>query len=166
VEYLGHIIDKNGLRKTKDKISAITEAPQPKTVMQVRSFCGMVNYYSRFVPNLAAILRPIYNLLSQKAKFEWKPECEKAFKKIKEILISDPCLVHFNPKLSITLTTDASNEGISEVLSHIIHKEEKMVGCVSRTLMPAEKNYTVVHKEALAVYYGVTKFHQYLWRQN
>jgi hypothetical protein len=56
VEYLGHIIDKNGLRKTKDKISAITEAPQPKTVTQVRSFCGMVNYYSRFVPNLAAIL--------------------------------------------------------------------------------------------------------------
>ncbi|KAH0822303.1 hypothetical protein GEV33_000488 [Tenebrio molitor] len=165
VEYLGHIIDKNGLRKTKDKISAITEAPQPKTVTQVRSFCGMVNYYSRFVPNLAAILRPIYNLLSQNGKFEWKPECEKAFKKIKEILISDACLVHFDPKLPITLTTDASNEGISAVLNHIIDGEEKMVGCVSRTLMPAEKNYAVVHKEALAIYYGVTKFHQYLWGQ-
>jgi hypothetical protein len=165
VEYLGHIIDKNGLKKTKDKISAITEAPQPKTVTQVRSFCGMVNYYSRFVPNLAAILRPIYNLLSQDGKFEWKPECEKAFKKIKEILISDACLVHFDPKLPITLTTDASNEGISAVLNHIIDGEEKMVGCVSRTLMPAEKNYAVVHKEALAIYYGVTKFHQYLWGQ-
>jgi hypothetical protein len=83
----------------------------------------------------------------------------------KEILISDACLEHFDPKLPITLTTDASNEGISAVLNHIIDGEEKMVGCVSRTLMPAEKNYAVVHKEALAIYYGVTKFHQYLWRQ-
>lgn len=60
VEYMGHIIDKNGLRKTKEKINAIIEAPQPRNIQQVRSFCGMVNYYSRFIPNLAMKLKPIF----------------------------------------------------------------------------------------------------------
>lgn len=163
VEYMGHIISRHGLRKTKEKVEAIIYAPEPTTVSQVRSFCGMVNYYAKFVPNLAKMLRPIYDLLTKTEKFCWTEKCQKAFEEIKEILSSDSCLVHFNPELPIVLTTDASADGISAVLSHIIKGEERMIGCVSRTLMPAERNYSAIHREALAIYYGVTKFHQYLY---
>lgn len=163
VEYMGHIISRHGLRKTKGKVEAIIYAPEPSTISQVRSFCGMVNYYAKFVPNLAKMLRPIYDLLMKTEKFCWTEKCQEAFEEIKEVLASDSCLVHFNPELPIVLTTDASAEGISAVLSHVIKGEERMIGCVSRTLMPAEKNYSTIHREALAIYYGVTKFHQYLY---
>ena len=52
-EYLGHLIDKDGIHATSSKLKAITEAPPPKNV---RSFLGLLNYYCRFIPNLASII--------------------------------------------------------------------------------------------------------------
>ena len=56
VEYLGHLIDATGKRPTPEKIAAIKRAPMPKNVQQLRSFLGLLNYYRKFLPNLATIL--------------------------------------------------------------------------------------------------------------
>lgn len=53
VEYLGHIIDESGLHPTEEKVKAIQEAPAPKNLAELRSFLGIINYYSRFLPNLS-----------------------------------------------------------------------------------------------------------------
>ena len=63
IEYLGHHISKEGLRKTEKKVRAITDAPRPTNKTEVRCLVGMVNYYAKFIPKLAQILKPIYNLL-------------------------------------------------------------------------------------------------------
>jgi len=65
IEYLGHIISAEGLRKCENKVRAIVDAPAPRNTTQVKSFAGMVNYYSRFLPNVSIIMRPIYNLLTK-----------------------------------------------------------------------------------------------------
>lgn len=70
--------------------------------------------------------------------------------------------MHYNPELPLVLTTDASNYGIAGTLSHMDNGEEKPIACVSRTLMPSEKNYSIVQKESLAIYYAVKKFEKYL----
>lgn len=163
VEYLGHVISKDGLRKSEDKIRAIRRAKTPSNATEIRAWCGMVNYYARFVPGLAAELSPFYKLLKKDVRFGWGAEQEVAFERVKEILLSDAALVHFDPKLPLILTTDASQLGISAVLSHLMSNgEQRMIGCISRTLMPAEKNYSVIHREALSIYYGVYKFQHYL----
>lgn len=61
LEYLGHLITREGLKKTDKKIKAIVDAPRPETVTQITSFCGMVQYYAKFVPHISQILKPIYN---------------------------------------------------------------------------------------------------------
>ncbi|XP_074026021.1 uncharacterized protein K02A2.6 isoform X1 [Leptinotarsa decemlineata] len=162
ITYLGFNISKDGLKKVESKVKAILETDRPNNVSEVRSFIGFTNYYARFIPNLSKILHPIYQLLKKDHVFNWTDHCESSFKKLKEIISSDTTLVHFNPKFPILVTTDASRKGISAVLSHIIDGEERTVTCVSRTLLPSEKNYNTVHIEALAIYFAVNKFYQYV----
>ena len=76
----------------KDKCKAIRNLESPKTLKQTRAFCGMVNFLSSFLPNLQCLLIPIYDLQKKSKKFKWTQEVEKAFKEIKELLISLPVL--------------------------------------------------------------------------
>ena len=62
-EYLGHIIDNDGLHPVPSKVKAITEAPAPINVNELRSYLGMVQCYARFLPNLATELSPLHQLL-------------------------------------------------------------------------------------------------------
>ena len=79
VEYLGFKIDANGLHATGQELDTLLEAPIPTSVQQLRSFLGLVNYYSKFIPNLATILHPFNALLKKNAQWKWSEECEHAF---------------------------------------------------------------------------------------
>ena len=57
VEYLGHVVDAEGLHAKSDKIDAIVNAPKPQNIQELRSFLGLINYYRKFIPNLATILQ-------------------------------------------------------------------------------------------------------------
>lgn len=162
VEYLGHEISKNGLKKLDSKVKAICDAAEPKTVTEVRCFVGMVTYYARFIPTLAHTLKPIYTLLQKDTKFIWSDECSQAFSKIKELIAQDICLAHFDNKNPITLTTDASNDAVAAVLSSTIDGKERIIACASRVLNQSERRYSTIHKEALGIYFGARKFSQYL----
>ena len=82
----------------KDKCEAIRNLESPKTLKQTRTFCGKVNFLSSFLPNLRCLLIPIYDLQKKSKKFKWTHEAEKAFKEIKELLISPPVLRALTPE--------------------------------------------------------------------
>ena len=65
VEYLGHVIDSQGLHVKQDKVDAIVNAPKPRNVTELRAYLGLLNYYGKFIPNLASILQPINNVLKK-----------------------------------------------------------------------------------------------------
>lgn len=94
VEYLGHNISAEGLRPTKEKVRAITDAPPPKDVSQLRAFLGLINYYGKFLPNLSSTLAPLYQLLEKQQKWVWGPQQQKAFQEAKTQLTSSHLLVH------------------------------------------------------------------------
>ena len=164
VEYLGHVIDASGLHPTQEKVKAIQEAPEPKNLMELRSFLGMINYYSRFLPNLSHRLAPLYNLLKQGVHWNWKSKQSEAFKLAKNALQADSLLVHYDPTKQIVVACDASPLGLGTVLSHIMPDgQERPIAYASRTLTVAERGYSQIEKEDLAVVYAVTKFHNYLY---
>ena len=76
----------------RDKCEAIRNLESQKTLKQSRAFCGMVNFLSSFLPNLQHLLIPIYDLQKKSKKFKWTQDAQKAFKEIKELLISPPVL--------------------------------------------------------------------------
>jgi hypothetical protein len=60
VEYLGHVIDSSGLHKVPSKVKAVAETTSPQNVNQLRSFLELLTYYSKFVPNLGNMLKPLH----------------------------------------------------------------------------------------------------------
>ena len=164
VDYLGYRVDAQGTHPMAEKVKAIQEAPRPTNVSELKSYIGLLTYYSRFLPNLSTTLAPLYKLLKHSVKWQWSDEQEKSFKESKQSLLSSQLLVHFDPSLNIRLACDASAYGIGAVLSHEMPDgSEKPIGFVSRTLSDAEKKYSQIEKEGLACVFGVKRFHAYLF---
>jgi len=67
---LGHVIDEKGVYPTKDKVTAIQDAPAPSNVKELRAFLGLVNYYGRFVPQQSTVLAPLYRPLKEQTTFK------------------------------------------------------------------------------------------------
>jgi hypothetical protein len=105
VAYLGHEISAEGLHTTKAKVKAIVDAQSPRNLTELRSFLGMVNYYGKFLPNLASTLAPLYELLRQTKAWKWGPRQRKAFRQVKGLLQSNKVLTHFDNQLPLLLET-------------------------------------------------------------
>ena len=148
VEYLGHMID---------------ATPTPQNITQLRAFVGLLNYYSKFIPQVATHVAPLYKLLEKDMKWGWNEECETAFKTCKDLLTSEAVLVHYDARKPIKLACDASSYGLGAVLSHVSKDGEHPIAFVSRSLSKAERNYSQIEKEALALVFGVKKFHKYVF---
>lgn len=164
VKYLGFIIDKKGLRPDTTKLDAISSAPRPENITQLKSFLGMLNYYGKFISNLSTLLYPLHNLLKKDVRWKWDHSCERAFVEAKRVLLGEPVLAHYEEGRPLVLAVDSSAYGLGAVLAHRYSDgSERPVSCVSRTLNAAERNYSQLDKEALAILFGVTKHHQYLY---
>ncbi|KAL8586184.1 hypothetical protein ACOMHN_057746 [Nucella lapillus] len=127
----------------------------------------MVNYYSRFTPNLSAVLAPLYSLLQKGVLCSWGKQQKKTWTEAKNLLQSSQVLVHYDSRKDIVLSCDASSYGVGAVISHrMADSSERPVAFASRTINSAEQNYSQVEKEALAIIFGVKKLHQYLYGRN
>ena len=167
VKYLGHILSAEGIRPVQDKVEAIQKAPRPSNVTELKSFLGLVNYYGKFVSNLASNLHPLYQLLHHTAEWNWDKKCETAFTYAKEVLTSKNVLIHYDPNKPLVLSVDASPYGLGAVISHQLRDgSERPIAFASRTLSSAEKNYAQIDKEGLAIVFGLKKFHLYLYGRN
>lgn len=162
--YLGYKINKQGLHTDKRKVDAISNAPVPQNISQLQALLGLINYYARLVSNMSTILKPLYELLKKGSKWQWTKDCVVAFQAIKDTLSREPVLAHYDPSLPLILAVDSSSYGLGAVLSHAyLVGSERIVRCASRTLTDTERRYSQVDKEALAIVYGVTRHHQYVY---
>ena len=132
-------------------------------LMQLKSFLGLLNYYGKFIPNLSTLLAPLHRLLRKQSTWTWGSEQQGAFDRVRGILTSDSVLVHYDPSKPLLLACDASPYGVGAVLSHkLADGSERPVAYASRSLGPAEKKYSQLDKEGLAIIFGVKQFHQYI----
>uniref|UniRef100_F1KWN3 RNA-directed DNA polymerase n=1 Tax=Ascaris suum TaxID=6253 RepID=F1KWN3_ASCSU len=159
INCLGFVVNAEGGCLDPAKIEAIHKMPPPKNVSQLRAFLGLVNFYGTFVKDLHKLRAPLDALTKKDAKYKWTSQCQSSSDRIKATLASDLLLTHFNPNMPIVVAADASNYGIGAVLSHRFpNGSERVVYHASLTLTPAQKNYSQIEKEALALIFAVQKF--------
>ena len=162
VQYLGFKVSERGVETTEEKVSAIRSAPEPQNVSQLRSWLGLINYYGKFLSNLASVLAPLYRLLRQDVPWTWSESEKCAFQTAKDKLLEPAVLAHFDPALPVVLACDASPVGIGCVLSQVHSDGERPVAFYSRSLNSTEARYSQTDREGLAVVSGVKKFNYFL----
>ncbi len=108
LEYLGYLVNREGIRPTMKKVEAITKIATPTTRKQLRSFIGMVNYYRDMWPKRSHLLAPLSALTSSKAKWNWTEECQKSFDQIKAMIARETLLTYPDFNKPFEIHTDAS----------------------------------------------------------
>ena len=163
VKYLGHMITTEGIQPDPEKVKVVQEYPAPTSVKEVRAFMGLTNYYRKFVKGFAQVASPFHDLTKKGASFLWTEDCQKAFDTLKKALTEAPILAYPDFTQSFQLATDASNDAKGMVLGQKQNGREVVIAYAGRKLNPAERNYSVTEREALAVIEGVKQFQHYVY---
>ncbi|GJT94964.1 putative reverse transcriptase domain-containing protein [Tanacetum coccineum] len=139
VQFLGHVIDSEGIHVDPAKIESIKDWTSPKSPTEIRQFLGLAGYYRRFIEGFSKIAKPMTKLTQKKVKFEWGDKQEAAFQLLKQKLCSAPILALPEGSEDFIAYCDASKKGLGAVLM----QREKVISYASRQLKIHEKNYTL-----------------------
>ena len=163
LEFLGHVINARGIRPTSDQINAILQYQQPTTIKSLQRFLGLINFYRRFIPKLASIVRPLTDALTGHPKhLDWTTEMTNAFYTAKTALASSTQLVHHIPGADLELSTDASCRAIAGVLNQTHNGTKSPLAFFSRRTSGAESRYSAFDLELLAIYHSILHFRHLL----
>lgn len=163
IKFLGHVISENGVEADPDKTKAIRDLPQPTNVKELQRFNGMVNQLAKFIPELATVNEPLRQLLRKDHAFLWDQPQEKAFREIKQKLVSPDVLAHYDASKPSVVAADACQDGLGAVLLQTDSSgKRRPIAFASRSLSDTEKRYAVIEKEALAAVWACEKFSDYI----
>jgi transposase InsO family protein len=165
IDFLGHTLDGIKIKPREESVDKIKSMPKMRTKKQVRSFLGAVNYYRKFIPDCAEVMRPLTELTRKRSSnvVEWNDELNEAFEKLKEYLSKSPVLKLPDLRESFIVRTDASGKSIGGVLLQEVNGVDHPVAYVSRKLNDREARYAVEERECLAIVWCIQKFHRYLY---
>jgi transposase InsO family protein len=168
VDFLGHHVSAAGTSPIASNVAAIQRHPQPTTVKELQGFLGVINFYRRFVPSAAKILRPLTDVLrgnpAQSARLEWLPVMAAAFQVAKDALCQTVKLVHPSPGAEIYLMVDASNDHVGAALQQRTASSApwQHLGFFSKKLEPAQSRYSAFDRELWACFAGIRHFRHML----
>ena len=159
VHFLGHIVNKEGIRVDPAKIEAIKKWEAPKTPTEIRQFLGLAGYYRRFIANFSKIAQPLTTLTQKDKKFVWGEKQGEAFQLLKHKLCNAPILALPEGTDNFVVYCDASHQGLGCVLM----QKDKVIAYASRQLKIHEKNYTTHDLEFGAVVFVLKIWRHYLY---
>lgn len=138
VKFDGHAFTRDGLKTDPEKVRAVVDMQRPTDEAGVQRLLGMVNYVSKFIPNMSDLTSPLRQLLHH-----WEEQHETGFKKVIEALALSPVLGCYDAKKELKLQVDASSTGLGAALI----QEGQPIAYGSKALAPIQQNYGQVEKE-------------------
>ena len=157
VLFLGHIISQDGIQPNPETVEKVLSWKVPCTVKEIQSFLGLCSYYRQYIQNFSHIAAPLIQLTKKNVQFVWDESCQAAFEILKKKLCSAPVLAYPKPGLRYLLDTDASDVGVSGVLSQIQDGKERVIAYASKKLNVQRQRYSVTF---------MNHFRHYLLGQN
>jgi len=166
LDFLGHCISTEGIRPLASKVEALRVFPKPSSQRQLRRYLGMINFYHRFIPGCARILRPLHGLLSADkpadAPLPWSAVTSAAFADSKDALSRAALLAFPCPGAEISVSTDALEVAVDSVLQQRAVGGWQPLAFFSRSLTPTEAWYSSFDRELLAIYLAIRHFRYFI----
>ena len=159
IPFFGNIISDSGLRPDPQKTEAILNMDPSASLADLQTFLGMVQFLSRFVPNLASLSANLWDLTKKSSEFQWGPEHQSAVDKVKEAVTSTSSLQYFDSTKPVTIQVDASTRGLGATL----FQDKGPIEYRSKLLTETETRYSNIEREMLAIVHGLEKFHYYAY---
>jgi hypothetical protein len=164
VEYLGLLLNKVTIEPDPSKVDGLKNWPTTlKSIKEVRSTLGILNYNRAFIPGFAAIAKPLTELLKKDTLFYWTTQHTKAVEQLIEKVTSRPVLIHPDPAKPFELEVDASNFATGAILFQRNEKgKPRPIGYHSKTFSDVERNYDIYDKELTAIDRGLENWRHLL----
>ena len=167
IQYLGVVVDNEGIRHDPQKLVAVEELRKPTDVPSLRRFLGTVGYFRKFIARFAERSQPLNVLLRKDAIWKFGKDQELAFEDLRSTLSKEPVVLTFpRDDWGWVLDTDASGTAIAAVLQQFDQEgRHKVVAYASRVLSEAEQKWSIRELEAFAIVLGILHFAKYLQRK-
>ena len=167
VDYLGHIVSSEGLRKSPAYVEKVSQMPLPSTVREMREFLGLANFQRKFVPNFSSLQKPLSEKTGGRKgrKIEWTEEMVSAFEKIKDKIKEDVQLAfpdYSDEAEPLELFVDASGIGAGACLVQKQGEDNRVIAYSSMTFSAAERRYSTIERELAAIRWGVKAFRPFV----
>lgn len=161
ITFLGQVFESSGMKPENSKIEAIQNMSVPKCVKDVQRFLGMINYLASYVPNLSEKCLNLRKLLRKENLFCWEKAHEKEFNDLKSLICTAPVLNFFEVNKPIVLNVDSSKDAVGACLL----QSKKPIAYASKSLTDSQIRWAQIEKELFAIWFGCSKFHQYVFGQ-
>ena len=164
VDFLGFTaVAGKGVCMSEDKIQAIRNWERPQSIKDCRAFAGLANFYSKFAPHFADLMKPIYELTKKGATFEWTPRHQTAFEAVKLLMRNDIFLSGFDFEKPAVLETDSSGVAYAGVISQKDNNGDlRPVLMFSHTFTSEQMNWPAHDKELYAIVFAFTRYRHFL----
>lgn len=157
--FLGHKISDAGIEPDHNKVVAIKNFKTPENKKDVERFLGMITYVSKFIHNLSEKTENLRKLIKKDASWSWEQIHKNEFEKLKLILCSKPVLQYYNQNKPLTVSVDSSKNAVGAVLL----QNNLPVYYASKSLTESQKRWAPIEKEAMAICFGLERFHHFVF---
>ena len=147
VSFLGHVVSKDDISVDLGKVDVVAYWKRPTTMIDIRSFLGLVGYCRCFIEGFSKIALPLTRLTHKRVKFEWFDDCECGFKELKNRLVTATILTIPLGSGTFVVYSDTS----FQCLGCVLMQNRNVVTYASRQLKPYERNYSTHDLELVAI---------------
>ena len=168
VEYLGHVINSEGIRFSPERLAKILAIERPKIAKDMKIYLGTVNYLRDHIANLSILTAPLQAMITpydkrSKKELIWTPELINAYDYLVQKVKECPTIFFMDQVSPVFLHTDACDVGIGAYLFQLKEGKEYPISFLSKALSGPQLNWSTYDKEAYGIYYAIFKL-QYLIR--
>ena len=149
------LLTRHGIGPTKEKVRAVVEASQPQSLIEVRSFLGLVGFSASLKPDFSTTADPLRKIARQGESFIWGEEQDKSFQELKRQIPSAPVLAYFDKRAHTQIIADASSVGLGAVLIQERNGDRRAVCYASRTLSNVERLYSQTRERGIGLSLGL-----------
>ncbi|WJZ82612.1 hypothetical protein VitviT2T_002355 [Vitis vinifera] len=157
------MVSERGIKVDPNKIRAILDMPASRTERDVIGFLGRLQYINRFIARLTDICEPIFRLLRKSQPTVWDDQCQRAFEKIREYLLSPPVLAPPTPGCPLLLFLSVSNVALGCMLAqfHDLGKD-RAIYYLSKRMLDYETRYVMIERYCLALVWVTRRLRHYM----